>query len=406
MTTTVTAKAKDEILEMFFDEEFVPQAFVDILLTNKATEDLQSLQTISTNFLTKLDFYTRNLTIELENTIFNLEKLSETLPGTYSKYNNDKLNHDNNINNHNSDILNASNLLNDLSINSTEKNNTNSINLKNQKIMGISKLEYYIDTLGSSVKSLESDLNNVEKDINNLKNNNNNYNNNSNKTATNDNSEKILTKLNNLKIIKQRLNNVLNIFKELQKIMIISNDSSTDNNNDDDNDANNNNNNNKGTTNDTDFDDHNNIQNSNDNSQININDFDISLQTLQDIIEQSLEILINSYNKSSNTTTNDNTTDTTTIADTNNIDKTNIMLNETEIFDKIDQFTKLLPVFNNLKPFDESFNIFIENIHEMKDDYLFEIKNGTKNNNNKNDNDKTNNNNNSIRNKNIKPNTE
>lgn len=302
-TSVDTTEGKDEILQMFFDEEFVPQAFVDILLTDQSNDDLHSLQTISTNLLTKLDFYTRNLTIELENTIYNLEKLSETLPGTYSKYNTDN----------NYKITDSQNPI------------------SSKKVMGISKLEYYIDTLGSSVKSLESDLNKVELDITNLEKKNNNNNNNS-----KDFNEKILTKLNNLKIIKQRLNNVLSIFKELQKIISIPVNTSTD--------------------------DGTNFANSKkeiiQNDQINIDSFDISLQTLQDLIEQSLDKLISN--------------------ESNNLEEQDIILDESEIFNRINQFTKLSPVFHNLKPFDESFTIFIENIHEMKNDYLFEKENKSK----------------------------
>lgn len=52
----------DDILSMFFDEEFVPHAFVDILLSNALNEDQIQTQSVSSLLLTRLDFYTKNLT--------------------------------------------------------------------------------------------------------------------------------------------------------------------------------------------------------------------------------------------------------------------------------------------------------------------------------------------------------
>lgn len=79
----LTVADDDDILSMFFDEEFVPHAFVDILLSNALNEDQIQTQSVSSLLLTRLDFYTKNLTKELENTIWNLNKLSQTLPRTW-----------------------------------------------------------------------------------------------------------------------------------------------------------------------------------------------------------------------------------------------------------------------------------------------------------------------------------
>ena len=70
----------DDILSMFFDEEFVPHAFVDILLSNALNEDQIQTQSVSSLLLTRLDFYTKNLTKELGHLLGITKKQNRTIP--------------------------------------------------------------------------------------------------------------------------------------------------------------------------------------------------------------------------------------------------------------------------------------------------------------------------------------
>lgn len=216
---------RDEILEMFLDEEFVPQAYVDILLSNVDTTNMNQVQALSSGLLSRLDFYTKTLTNQLETNIWNLEKLSETLPGTWS------------------------------GSNSTE----NLTSIGEDKLIptrtvgagingGVSKLEYYLDTLGSSVKSLETDLKKVELELN--------QNNDKNKDDNDVKGKQVIANLKDLKLIKTRLNEVLTIFNTLKDILDIS----------------------------TDKPDKTNAQ-----QVYSIDDFKLSFNTLQDTIEQTLQ---------------------------------------------------------------------------------------------------------------------
>lgn len=131
------AASSDEILEIFFDQGFVPQAFVDILLTNAAGYGLNQAQTVSSSLLSRLDYYTKNLTRELESTIKKLENLSEALPTAWPT----------------DDILDTE-----------DTSSLSGVNLGRP-----SKLEYYLDTLGGAVRAIDSDLTKIDsqvKDIN------------------------------------------------------------------------------------------------------------------------------------------------------------------------------------------------------------------------------------------------
>ncbi|CCD24664.1 Golgi transport complex subunit COG7 NDAI_0D03500 [Naumovozyma dairenensis CBS 421] len=165
----------DELLEMFFDEGFVPQAYIDIFISTLNANKPNQIQTASSALLARLDFYTKYLTKELETTIWDLEKLSEALPATLSS-------------------------------------NWPAIEDHDPTSFGASKLEYYIDTLGSAVRGLETDMDKVDSKLDAL---NSNYEKNSNN---------LMQKLKGLETIKSRLNNVLQTFNELKIILDISSD--------------------------------------------------------------------------------------------------------------------------------------------------------------------------------------
>ncbi|GAV55804.1 hypothetical protein ZYGR_0AY01970 [Zygosaccharomyces rouxii] len=162
------------ILEMFFDEGFVPHAFVDILLSNAANKDISQVQATSSSLLSRFDFYTRTLTKELEMTIQKLEKLSETLPGTWT-----------------------------VKMDAADNDSTS------VSAMGSSKLEYYLDTLSSAVRVLEGDMAKINSQLDEL-------------DGKYESSSDILDQLKNLEKIKTRLNKVLDLFNQMKAILTIS----------------------------------------------------------------------------------------------------------------------------------------------------------------------------------------
>ncbi|CCF58931.1 hypothetical protein KAFR_0F03350 [Kazachstania africana CBS 2517] len=251
----------DPLLNMFFDDGFVPQAFVDILLTNSNSEDTTQVQSTASSLLTRLDFYTKNLTAELESTIFNLEKLSEALPGTWV---NPALNTD----------------------------DTN-----DDQPMGTSKLEYYIDTLGSAVRALELDVAKVETQLGELK-------------SHYTNSENIKVRLNKLHIVKKRLNIVLQYFIKLKNISNITDST----------------------------------KRSDSNSNLtSISDFKISLQTLEETIDQSLLDLL---------------------------ENETVEKKEKDLLLKVRDFCELTILFKGLGEFYEAYSEFALNIQNKANDYM------------------------------------
>ena len=111
----------EELLKMFFDEDFLPHAYLDILLDPQELP-ISDLQSVSSSLLSKLDLYTDRLTRELEMTIQKLRKPTELLSysSTYSP------------------------------------------------MERTTKLEYYLDTLGNSVKNLKDDIITVNKQLDEL----------------------------------------------------------------------------------------------------------------------------------------------------------------------------------------------------------------------------------------------
>lgn len=169
-----TINDESEILEMFFDEGFVPHAFVDILLSNAADKDISQVQAVSSSLLSRLDFYTKNLTKELETIIQKLEKLSETLPGTWT-----------------------------VKMDGADNEST-SVSAE-----GSTKLEYYLDTLSSAVRVLEVDMAKIDGQLNEL----------DNKYKS---SSNVVDQLKNLEKIKRRLSEVLNLLNQVKSVLTIS----------------------------------------------------------------------------------------------------------------------------------------------------------------------------------------
>lgn len=206
------AKKDDDILEIFFDQSFVPQAFVDILLSNAADHGLSQAQTVSSSLLSRLDYYTKNLTRELESTVRKLENLSEALPAAWA-----------------ADVDAAS---------------EGSGMLSRSNLGRPSKLEYYLDTLASAVRTIDSDMAKVGDQLDEL---NHRY----------ESSEKTAEKLRKLELIKERLQKASQNFTTIKNILDIANVS--------------------------------NDRNLSDSSlTISVSDFKSSLKTLQDTISQSL----------------------------------------------------------------------------------------------------------------------
>ncbi|QLL32913.1 hypothetical protein HG536_0D04350 [Torulaspora globosa] len=171
------AVTNDEVLEIFFDQAFVPQAFVDILLTNAAAHGLSDAQAVSSSLLSRLDYYTKHLTKELESTIKKLENLSEALPTAWA-----------------TDDL----------IDSTDGSSLSRTNLGRP-----SKLEYYLDTLGSAVRAIDGDLTKIDTQM----------------VEINDKysgSREIAEKLRKLELIKGRLEKASQNFLTLQSFLGIS----------------------------------------------------------------------------------------------------------------------------------------------------------------------------------------
>ncbi|SMN22527.1 similar to Saccharomyces cerevisiae YGL005C COG7 Component of the conserved oligomeric Golgi complex (Cog1p through Cog8p) [Maudiozyma saulgeensis] len=265
----ITPTEKDEILEIFFDENFVPQAYVDILLSTTRAQNKHQLQHTSSSLLARLDFYTKHLTSELEKTIWNLEKLSERLPGTWdSKSSRD------------------------------QQPNSNEDQYMNSQIPGASKLEYYLDTLGGAVRSVENDVEKINKELETLD------------GKFNDDTD-VIEKSKKLELVRSRLNNVLNIFLQLQSILGISQS--------------------------TDSDSKQTIKN------VSLENFTLALNTLEETITESL---------------------------TESLKKESSKERNADLIAKVDQFIRLTQLFQGLTHFHDIYAKFSDNISRASQSYL------------------------------------
>ena len=176
------SSSDDKLLEMFFDESFVPQAFVDILLLNTASKDNKQLQQTAPALLSRLDFYTRHLTSELENTIWNLERLSDVLVGTWNMPS---------------------------SAGENSKVTDNESSTEPEALLGASKLEYYLDTLSNAVRTLKNDTCKVDERLHGL-------------DEEYKDGMDVVEELRNLEGVKERLNDVMQYFTQVRTISEIS----------------------------------------------------------------------------------------------------------------------------------------------------------------------------------------
>ncbi|EJS43715.1 cog7p [Saccharomyces arboricola H-6] len=257
----------DDILGMFFDEEFVPHAFVDILLSNALNED--QTQSISSSLLTRLDFYTKNLTKELENTIWNLDKLSQTLSSAWA------------------------------STRFHEEADKDDSSLYPTESLRSSKLEYYLDTLGSAVRALETGMQNVVEKINEI-------------DQENDNNTNVRQQLQNLVLIKERIEKAIYYLEQIKTITNISTMKE-------------------------------NGKAANGGRDLSINDFRTSLKALEDTIDESLTLASDKEAK----------------------DERN-----TDLLNRIDSLSELKSLFKGIDKFFAEYATFSESIKMKAQSYL------------------------------------
>lgn len=172
----------DELLSMFFDDEFVPHAYLDAFFSNdlssanlKNSSNIQSLQHRSSLLLSNLDFLTNELTNDLESKI-------------------DKLYNSNSI------------------ISYSYNNNANETSTS--KLKPTSRLEYYIDSLLISIQSLNEIIESIQLKINTIK---------SNSTTTSETVQILI----NLSVSKTNLFKVLKFLELIKSLVDISHDDTT-----------------------------------------------------------------------------------------------------------------------------------------------------------------------------------
>lgn len=172
----------DELLSMFFDDEFVPHAYLDAFFSNdmnstnlKNSSNIQSLQHRSSLLLSNLDFLTNELTNDLESKIDKLYNSNSIISYSYNNNNNET---------------------------------------STSKLKPTSRLEYYIDSLLISIQSLNEIIESIQHKINTIKSNS--------KTTS-----RTVQTLINLSISKTNLFKVLKFLELIKSIVDISHDDTT-----------------------------------------------------------------------------------------------------------------------------------------------------------------------------------
>lgn len=136
-----SGKKEEEVLSMFFDEDFAPTDYVDAIFSSGLRKEdtrmkdkslhfanvasLQSLQTKCSSLLTHFDYYTNELTRRFEDKIRELENTSSII--SYRRNSNDE-------------------------VENSEESTVGGPEA------GITRLEYYVDNLTSSLISAQMDL--------------------------------------------------------------------------------------------------------------------------------------------------------------------------------------------------------------------------------------------------------
>ncbi|SCV02766.1 LAME_0H05050g1_1 [Lachancea meyersii CBS 8951] len=152
----------DEILEMFFDEQFAPLGYLDLLLSPDQMP-IQDLQPVASSLLSRLDLYTDRLTGQLESKIRRLQKPTELLNYT-----------------------------------STDT-----------QIERTTRLQYYLDTLSKSVKDLKEGIANVNTELEEIK-------------SRSEDSTNTIEALQELSLVKCRLFQVSTCLSDLRSIIVAS----------------------------------------------------------------------------------------------------------------------------------------------------------------------------------------
>ncbi|KAG7750875.1 hypothetical protein KL911_003321 [Ogataea haglerorum] len=172
----MSSEKENEVLSMFFDDAFVSHDYLDALFTsslnlnapqlkNKSVtfaspNSLKSLQGKCLSLLTHLDYYTNELTRQFE------KKLQ--------------------------DLHNSSSIISYASENSG----------------GITRLEYYVEYLASSINSLNRDMDDVNVKLNNVR--------------EHPESQELIRNIQTLNLVKERIQAVLNIFETVQAVVLTS----------------------------------------------------------------------------------------------------------------------------------------------------------------------------------------
>ncbi|CDK26481.1 unnamed protein product [Kuraishia capsulata CBS 1993] len=174
---TMEQESKQDALEIFFDDNFVPHAFLDSLFlsslpsrtikANPSVRSLQTLQTKCSSLLAHLDYYTNELTDDLESKIEDLQQSSSVISYSYKR--------------------------------------RTDVPQKGSDLNGVTRLEYYIDTLSSSINSLFQDLESVNLKLTEIQN--------------ESSSKTTLADLAKLVTVKKRMNLVLTVFQTANAII-------------------------------------------------------------------------------------------------------------------------------------------------------------------------------------------
>ncbi|CCH45716.1 Conserved oligomeric Golgi complex subunit [Wickerhamomyces ciferrii] len=190
----------EELLSMFFDDEFVPHAYLDAFFTNgsksinlKNQSTINQLQNNSSLLLSNLDFLTNELTNDLESKINKLYNSNSIVSYSYQNLNNNNTNNDN-----------------------------------SSKLKPTSRLEYYIDSLIISIQSLKEIIETTSNKINDIKGGTP-SDSEENQTLTSTNTSTV-QKLINLSTAKVNLLQVLKNFELLKSIIDISKNNSSNQN--------------------------------------------------------------------------------------------------------------------------------------------------------------------------------
>ncbi|GMG32901.1 unnamed protein product [Ambrosiozyma monospora] len=181
MDSKTISKKENEVLSMFFDDSFVPHDYLDALFTSSLhiskqpslqktsnnefsnTASLKSLQNKCSSLLTHLDYYTNELTREFEKNLNELQNSNSIISYTTTSASTSTTKKS-------GDIL-ASPAM------GHQRRKSSVYRLRSQGtggigddgVVGVMRLEYYIENLSSSINSLNRDLIDVNKKIDMLK---------------------------------------------------------------------------------------------------------------------------------------------------------------------------------------------------------------------------------------------